>query len=107
MTETNEERLERIKAIHNVAIATSSEGDPRMEVTDIITGLFANKETDWLIEQAEQLQVMKKEFADDIDFKRREVHGLQEENKRLREEIEQLEGELKEWADLVEPTLDV
>lgn len=43
---------------------------------------------DHVIEQAEQLEKSKKEFADDIDFKRKEVHRLQAENKRLREELE-------------------
>lgn len=42
---------------------------------------------EWLIEQAERLQGLEKEFAEDIDFKRREILVLKEENKRFREAL--------------------
>lgn len=69
MSETNAARLHVIKDTHGRRIRLSTEA------------------IDYLVKQAERAQNMKKEFANDIDFKRKEVHGLQVENKRLREAL--------------------
>ena len=92
MGETNEERLERLKKEVNHAWSASD---------DVWT--FDADDMKFLSEQAERVPKL------ELNFKslQQEWVNTVKENKRLREEIEQLEGELKEWADLIEPTLDV
>lgn len=63
---------------------------------------LSSMDIDWLIDQGERFEKMKKEFAEDIDFKRREVvelkkagagwakqyEDLQEVNQRYKEALE-------------------
>lgn len=84
MNETNEERLERIIGIHQKAALACDEGDPRMEVGDLLNELFNEGHTDFLVEQAERVPELesicgslKSEWRDGVL-----------ENKRLREEIQ-------------------
>lgn len=56
MTETYESQLEEIKAIHKKAALAHDEGDPHMEIQQLLNELFEEEHTDWLIEQVEQKQ---------------------------------------------------
>ncbi|MET3658361.1 hypothetical protein [Sporosarcina psychrophila] len=90
MGKTNVGRLEQIKRHWSSDI---------QEEWDCVDGT----EITWLIGQAERVQELEG-HCKSLTVEWRD--GVLE-NKRLREEVEQLEGELKEWADLIEPTLDV
>lgn len=92
MNETNEERLERLKK--EVTHAWSASDD--VWTFDADDMKFLSEQAEWVPKLELNFKSLQQEWVNTV-----------KENKRLREAIEQLEGELKEWADLIEPTLDV
>lgn len=91
MTETNAERLDRIKNIndlkHVVALGNPTDDGCHPEAINI------EREIDWLIEQAERAQELektnKKNYWIASDFKYENLK-LEQENKRLHEALEEL-----------------
>lgn len=83
----SKKRLEEIKNSYLVGIH-SLFGTPWVSMS--------KENADWLIEQAEQKQKMQQEYAEDIDFKRKQVRELQERVEELEEEIKNLERQLEE-----------
>lgn len=49
------QRLEEIKLINEEAITVHEQGDPHMELHDIVMRQWEREHIDWLIEQAEKL----------------------------------------------------
>lgn len=55
-----------------------------------------SEEVKWLIQRVKYLEErhekMKKEFAEDIDFKRKQVNDLENENQRYKQALEEIES---------------
>src|SRR5699024_1780833 len=101
---TDKERLEELEKIVKFQIDNDSHYGRPARV------LLLGHDVTYLIEQAKQFQKMKREFADDIDFKQRQVNELREQNEcnkqalinqekssdreieRLRKRVQELEG---------------
>lgn len=88
---TNEERLEEIKKdrewknfIHRLASYIPN-NEEQLEI-------IKSSDFKWLIEQAERFEKMKQEYSNDIDFKRREVLGLNERVWELKSELDLIQA---------------
>src|SRR5699024_10553572 len=103
---TDKERLEELEKIVKFQIDNDSHYGRPARV------LLLGHDVTYLIEQAKQFQKMKREFADDIDFKQRQVNELREQNecnkqalinqeKSSDREIERLRKRVQELEDII------
>src|SRR5699024_4101494 len=103
---TDKERLEELETIVKFQIDNDSHyGRPAR-------ALHLGHDASYLIEPANQFKEMKREFADDIDFKRRQVDELREQNEYNKQalinqekssdrEIERLRKRVQELEDII------
>src|SRR5699024_12011301 len=103
---TDKERLEELEKIVKFQIDNDSHYGRPARV------LLLGHDVTYLIEQAKQFKKMKREFADDIDFKRRQINELREQNEYNKQalinqekssdrEIERLRKRVQELEDII------
>src|SRR5699024_2466028 len=116
---TDKERLEELEKIVKFQIDNDSHYGRPARV------LLLGHDVTYLIEQAKEFKKMKREFADDIDFKRRQINELREQNEcnkqalinqekssdreieRLRKRVQELEKELTYYKMATESYFDM
>jgi DNA integrity scanning protein DisA with diadenylate cyclase activity len=91
----SKERLEEIKTIHDKIIKESIDGDKRMVVGDLLSDLFAEQHTDWLIQQAEEkiileqkVKDLEEQFSFSENFVDKKFQRLLKENQRYKQALE-------------------
>ncbi len=92
---TDQERLEEIKTIHSKIECAFERNDQKMEIHDLLTQLFEEYHTDWLIETVEEQQRLiahwKKGFENENKIAgrlKRKFERSEKENARFRKALE-------------------